>query len=449
MADTPLNLIVLVSDTFRADHIGCFGNERIKTPCLDRLASEGTAFTNVYADGLPTIPERRVLFTGNSIIPSREHGGWRPLSPDDVTLPNILRENGYTTSFFTDVYHYFKPGMNFHEGFNAWEWIRGQENDPYRSGPRNSVDPRHHMPEHLWHDGKQTHRMFESCDERMRQYLMNTIGRENEEDYHCARTLRAAMTWLEQNMNNPPFMMFVDIFDPHEPWDAPPRFQNMYHDSIPFERYLFGYGMDFRDIRPEDYDILRALYAAEVTFVDMWIGRFCDRLEELGLRDNTIIFFTTDHGTHLGEEGCFTKTAGLLNSCIARLPLIIRHPEPGFRGARIDTLASSTDYMPTLLDMLGIDNTYDTDGTSLFGLMKGETGTIHERVFTEFGPFAAVHTDDWHYFQHTQGDDQGKGPALYDLQTDPDETRNVADTHEETVEKMRGYLEEKLGYSLP
>lgn len=449
MGNDKLNLVVIVCDTFRADHLGCYGSQRVKTPNLDRLAAEGTLFTNAYADGLPTIPERRVLFTGKSIIPAAVHGGWTPLREGDVTLPQVLRKDGYTTAFVTDVYHYFKPGMNFHAHFDSWEWIRGQENDPWRSGPQEAVDPRKHMPAHLWHDGKQTHRTWENCDRRMRQYMLNTLDRRDEEDYFCARTFRTALGWLERNLGSAPFAMLIDTFDPHEPWDAPPRFQKMYCDDYPCERFLFGYGVDFRDVRPEDYEAIRGLYAAEVTFVDMWIGRFLARLDELGLREDTVIFFTTDHGTHLGEEGFFTKTTRLLNSCVARLPLIVRHPDPALAGRRVEQLVSSVDYMPTFMDLLGVEDRPEMDGTSLLGLMRGDEEPLHEGVFTEFGRFGSVHTLDWHYFQNVSGEERGKGPCLYDLRQDPQETRNVLAEHPEVAAGLRARLQERFGTELP
>ena len=173
-----MNLIMIVADTFRADHLGCYGNERVKTPSLDRLASEGVRFANAYADGLATIPMRRVFYTGKSILPE---GAWIPMANDDVTLAEILSENGFTTALVSDCYHQFKPGMNFHRGFDSWEWIRGQENDQWRSGPKESFDPKEVMPEHLWND---------KYDVLMRQYLMNQQDRRTEEDYICARSCR-------------------------------------------------------------------------------------------------------------------------------------------------------------------------------------------------------------------------------------------------------------------
>ncbi len=435
-----LNLIVIIADTFRADHLGCYGNDWIKTPNLDQLASEGVTFKNCYADGLPTIPARRVYFTGKSIIPMEVHGGWIPLRNNDVTLPQILRKHGYTTAFITDTYHYFKPNMNFHKGFDSWQWIRGQEFDAWQSGPKEKFDPKKHMPAHLWN---------ENYDRQMRQYMMNTQDIRSEEDYFCAQSFRSAMVWLERNLNNKPFMLWVDTFDPHEPWDAPERFRKMYYDKYPCERFLFGYGVRLKDIRQEDLPAIRALYAAEVSFVDMWIGRFLERVDELGLMDDTIIVFSTDHGTHLGEEGCVQKTPGLLNSCVAQLPLIIRHPDRSFRGKTVDALVSAVDYAPTFLDMLGIEEGYEMDGDSFWKLATGEAQSIHDRIFIQFGNFAAVRDLRWHYFQHTKGENRGKGPCLYDLKEDPGEKVNVVDKHPDVVREMRAHLEKRLGISLP
>ncbi|GAI11738.1 unnamed protein product, partial [marine sediment metagenome] len=135
------------------------------------------------------------------------------------------------------------------------------------------------------------------------------------------------MDWLEQNAKGNPFMLWIDMFDPHEPWDAPERFQKMYRDEYSYERYMFGYGVRNADIRPDDLPVIKDLYAAEVTFSDYCIGRLLKRVEQLGLMDNTIIVFSTDHGTHLGEKGCVQKTPGLLNACVTRIPLIIKHPD--------------------------------------------------------------------------------------------------------------------------
>ena len=200
-----------------------------------------------------------------------------------------------------------------------------------------------------------------------------------------------------------------------------------------------------------------ALYAAECTFVDAWVGRFVEGVRQLGLLDDTVIVFSTDHGTHLGEEGCVQKTPALLNGCVARLPLIIRHPDPAFAGKRVDALVGAADYMPTFLDLLGVEHKLALDGKSFWPAATGQAEAIHAHVVTEFGAFAAVHDHRWHYFQGTRGKGcfepafvkqraaaihkgQRGVPHLYDLAADPKMGKNVALDHLDVV----GAMQERL-----
>ena len=432
-----LNIIVIVADTFRADHLGCYGNARVKTPYLDKLAQESVLFTDVTTEGLPTIPCRRVYHTGKSVLPEAK---WQPLSAGDTTFAEIVSKYGFTTGFIVDTYHHFKPDYNFHRGFDSWQWVRGQESDKWKSGPKDAFDPRRHMPAHLWN---------ESYDRNMRQYLMNTQDREGPKDYFCAQSCKAAADWLQHNRKNKPFMLWIDMFDPHEPWDAPPRFQKMYRDEYPYERYLFGYGVRNRDIRPEDLPVIRDLYAAEVTFSDYCIGRLLEQIEQMGLMNDTVIVFSTDHGTHLGEEGCVQKTPGFLNRCVTHIPLIIRHPDRSFAGKRVDGLVNAIDFLPTFLSLLGIRDYKNVDGQDMWRLVTGEAPSVHEEVYSVFGNFGAIHTLDWHYFQNARGKNSGKGPCLYDLKNDSLQTRNVLRDFPEVARQLRGKLENHLKIEIP
>ena len=432
-----LNLIVIIADTFRADHLGCYGSTRIKTPYLDRFAKESVLFANTSAEGLPTIPCRRVYHTGKSVLPESK---WQPLDKTDVTFAEVLGKRGVTTGFIVDTYHHFKPDYNFHRGFDSWLWVRGQETDKWKSGPKEMFDPKKHMPAHLWN---------ERYDRNMRQYLMNTQDRAGEKDYFCAQSCIEAMNWLQKNVSGKPFMLWIDMFDPHEPWDAPPRFQKMYRDKYPYERYLFGYGVRNKDIRPEDLPVIRDLYAAEVTFSDYCIGRLLERVEEMGLMDDTIIVFSTDHGTHLGEEGCVQKTPALLNACVTHIPLIIKHPDARFAGKRVDGLVSAVDFMPTFLALLGIDDYKNMDGQNMWKLATGEIQSIHDDVYTVFQNFGAIHNLDLHYFHNIRARNTGKGPCLYGLKNDPKQTKNVIKEFPEIANALRNKLQNHFKVDIP
>jgi arylsulfatase A-like enzyme len=445
-----LNMIVIIADTFRLDHLGCYGSERIKTPNLDKLAAQSIVFNSAHAEGLPTIPSRRVYHTGKSVLPYAE---WQPLIANDITFAEVLSKHGVTTGFITDTYHYFMPDYNFHRWFDSWQWIRGQENDKYRSGLKDKFDPKKNMPAHLWN---------EKYDEILRQYLINTQDNDSEENYICMRSCKAGVQWVKENYGPKPFVLWLDLFDPHEPWDAPPRFQKMYRDKYPFERYLFGYGCRIKDIKPDDIPVLKDLYAAEVTYIDYCIGRFLDEIEKMGVMDNTIIVFSTDHGTHLGEEGCVQKTPSLLNRCLSHIPLIIRHPDKNFAGKRINGIVSALDYMPTFLELLGINDYKTMDGENMWQLVTGEKAALHDEVYTVFKDFGAIHNLEWHYFQRIKDQDSDQSIKqndkheqmmgsiyLYDLKKDPLQTKNVVTEYPTVAKQLREKMQNRLGLKIP
>lgn len=405
---------------------------------MDKFASESVLFSDAHTEGLATIPCRRVMHTGKTF---RAKTKWRPLDIDDVTLAEVLREFNYTSAFIIDTYHHFKPGYNYHTGFDTWEWIRGQESDRWKSGPKETINTKNHVPEHWWD---------ERYHQSLMQYLLNTQHIQGEDDYFCARTSRAALSWLEKNKNSKPFLLWFETFDPHEPWDAPQKFQKMYRDEYPCERTIFGYGIDRKKVRPDDYPLLKDLYAAEVSYTDYIIGRFLEGVKEMGLLDNTIILFTTDHGTHLGEEGCVQKTSGLLNKCYTHIPFIIRHPDSSFAGKRIDAPVSMVDFMPTVLAMLGITDYTNTNGDNMWRLATGDTDSLHDDVYTIVSDnFAAVHNSGWHYFQNYRNENTGLGPGLYKLDDDPMQTKNVLKQYPDIAHEMRIKLQNYLQTPIP
>ena len=123
-----MNVIVIMLDTLRYDHLGCYNNTWIKTPNIDNFAKEAFLFNRAYAEGLPTLPARTALFTGMYTLPFR---GWQRLEPDDITLAEILWDKGITSALITDTYHMHKPQMAYERGFDQVRFIRGQEMDPY------------------------------------------------------------------------------------------------------------------------------------------------------------------------------------------------------------------------------------------------------------------------------------------------------------------------------
>ena len=434
-----LNIIVIICDTWRWNYLHCSGyNEQIKTPNLDALAQESVYFTNCYGDSFPSIPCRRVIHTGKSHI--NINPKWERLLNDDITFAQILNKTeSFTSALIADFPFYFSPTnttqqtFSFNQGFDSFRWIRGQSHDNYISGPRSSLDFKRHIPEHY---------MAGNLYKLLYNYMLNTQFRKSQEDYPCAQTCSTAGKWLEDNKDNDgPFMMFVDMFDPHEPWDAPPEYTKMYRKNFNGDRYLIDAGAKQGVYTEEDVSILTAHYCAEVTFSDFCIGRLIDDIKRLGLWDNTIIAFASDHGTHLGEKDCVTKQAKLCNSLITRIPLIIRHPEySSVKGKRIDALTSHLDFTPTFLSMLGVETNWDFDGQNMWDLVTGDKKELRDHVVTNYGGYACVHTPKWHYFQNIKDEDAGFGPHLYDVEKDRMEEKNVIQNHAEEAADLKKKL---------
>ena len=446
-----MNLIFVVTDTLRADYIGSYGNKWIKTPNIDAFARQSVQFNNCYGEGLPTMPARRVFMTGREILPFEDvpqHNGvsphlpgWRPLYEEDVTLSDFLKTRGYWNGMVSDLWHMFKPNMNFHRNFHTWDFIRGQERDPWRYGPKNKFDIRDYIPEHMLSDQ-------ETIDEYIIPYLYNTDWFSGEEDHFVARTMRSAARWLENCCDRAPFFLYIDTFSPHEFFDPPKKYALMYHDNYPLERPLYGYGIKNKGVREEDVPWIRGLYSGMVTLVDTWFGYLIDTIERLGLLDDTVIVFTSDHGTEFWEHEKVGKGIAQIYKTVTRLPLLIRAPKSDeYAGRQVDSLISAVDIAPTMLRLIGESPPERMTGFNLWETVTEEKKEIRDHIITGYGRSGAVRTHDW--LLHTMAqpharytsEDKQASPALFDLKSDPDEKINVMeknpDVHKQLLELAR------------
>jgi len=364
-----MNVIVIVTDTMRADHLGCYGNRWVRTPNIDRLASEGAVFDRAYTEGLPTLPTRTALLTGRYTLPFR---GWQRLEPTDVPIAEVLWSRGYTSALIADTYHMHKPGMAYERGFDYVRWIRGQESDPYVVEPDEGAEAGvARVP---------------VADERLRpvlgQYRRNTAHWRGEEDHFVAQVMRAGMEWLEGQVSGgrrDRLFLWLDSFDPHQPWDPPDSYYEMY--AVPGDR-----GPRISTRAPlSEVNRVRALYAGEVTLVDRWVGAFLDRVRELGLLEDTLVVYTSDHGFFFGEHGTVSKNWSYEE--VSHIPLIIRHPEGLGRGRRVDAFVQTCDVAPTILDFLDVRGPMrlrveawpkDMHGKSLLPLVSGEKDAVRD-----------------------------------------------------------------------
>jgi arylsulfatase A-like enzyme len=440
-----MNLLVLVADTFRADYLGCDGNPWIETPCLDKMAAEGVLFKDFYAEALPTLPVRRVFYTGRTAFPFRyipqksdrvQLPGWHGFSDDDVTLAEWLRERGYTTGLISDVYHQMKPGKNFHRGFHSWQWIRGQEDDSLVPTPRCDMDVSHYVLPNTPPDAPMR--------QMVAQYLHNRAGWKGDADHYAAQVMRAAADWIRNYGHKKPWMLWVESFDPHEPWDAPAEFVTRYsppdYDGLE-PIWPTGFRRDYSDA---EFARIKAHYAGECSHVDKWCGYVLDTLEEQGLLDDTLVVFTSDHGCMMGEQGEIHKGADRVRIQVTRCPLIIRRPDRAHAGTVVDGFVQHQDLMPSLLSFLGEPVPERCNGEDFWPLVTGERrGGLRDTVVSGFGSYAAVRTADWVYHAPWAPITGGRirAPELYDRRNDPEELVDVIDRHPEVAQQLKAYLD--------
>lgn len=363
-----MNVILIISDTFRRDNLSSYGGDLAHTPSLDRFASEAILFENAYCLSFPTVPNRNDILTGRATFTYKP---WAPLDPKEITLQETLNKAGILTSLIVDTPHPFAPGFNYQRGFQGWELIRGQEHDRWRTAPKDVKLP---------------------CDpNKLRnpygtviQYLKNVSWRKHESDYFVARTMRAAIEWLEENHTGR-FFLYLDTFDPHEPWDPPKYYVDLFDPDYDGEEVIYPRYDRWREFLSErELRHCRALYAAEATMVDRWIGLLLERIESLGLMKNTVVIFTTDHGFYLGEHGYIGKSL-IRENYHQSIPL---YPEvsaipfimyvPGAESRRVKALVQSIDLMPTILDFMGVEIPPTVQGYSLKPLIEGKVDKVRD-----------------------------------------------------------------------
>ncbi|MBI3693551.1 MAG: sulfatase [Acidobacteria bacterium] len=417
-----LNLILICVDTWGANYVGAYGNTWIKTPNVDRLAAKSALFVDAYPETLPTIPTRRVLYTGRRIFPTQQIvqpddqvriRGWHQLFAEDITFAEMLRKASYTTALISDLYHTFKPNKNFHRGFDCWRWIRGQEQDRWESGPKSKIDVAAFQ-----HPTQKGPGPF--------QYLLNRLDWKKEEDWLAPRVFTDAMRWLDRNATEAkPFYLHIESFSPHEYWDPFDAYYRLYMKSNYKGPRLIQPPLTTKDMSEVEVEHARALYFGLVTMVDTWVGKFLNKVESLGLMKNTMVVFLADHGTMMGEQGHLHKLETRLRHQVTRVPLMIYDPRKNYDGRKIRGYVQHPDVVPSLLEMLGLKPPKRVTGESFVPMLAGARTTgLRDTVITGWGIHASVRTPEWNYITRwTPGDNFAE--QLYNLQKDADELTNV------------------------
>lgn len=420
-----MNVFWIMLDSLRRDHIGAYGSAICQTPHLDAFAREAIIYQNAYPEALPTIPVRTAMVTGCRTLHSRP---WRPLADQDVTAAEILHMHGYTNIMITDTYHMGKPGMNFHRGFDSYQFIRGQEGDAFDLVPHNRNLEDYVHP-------RQSERKRRVIDNVLR----NTKTWTSEEDTFPAQVFREAVRMAEGLKNQDKLFFWIDSFDPHEPWNPPPPYDTMYTDPAYQGRRLIDANYSTVDyMTTEELAYIKAMYAGEVTLVDRWFGHFIETLRATRMIDNSIVIVLADHGHPHGDHDLIMKHPENLYNELLRIPLMIRLPRAEYAGKRIAPLVQTDDLLPTTLDLLGLEHeTAAMTGKSAWKLVTGEADRLRDVVITGYhaSPYRCVRDERWSLLVKPGGHNE-----LYDLVNDPAERNNLLSENQAEARRLMSCL---------
>jgi arylsulfatase A-like enzyme len=476
---TEMNAILVMMDSLRPDRLGCYGNTRTRTPSLDQLARESLVFDRASAETLPSLQVRRGLFTGMRLypfnntkeeaaaartgymgIPALAIPGWAPIPREAVTLAEMLqgvnhaglsqeltsRGPAYRTALFSDASPYFSSAwMNYHRGFAHFDWVRGQILDAYGVPClANRIDMSRYVPPWFRNDWYAL---------TLPQYLANTSKWQAEGDHFGPQVFSRAAKWLEDSREaKEPFFLVVDSWDPHEPWDPPQHYVDIYDPEYRGLEMILPFYGPTRLMSDAELNHMRALYAGKVSMVDTWFGKFMDKVRALGLLDNTLIVVASDHGVQLGEHGISGKCPAGMYSELINCVLMMRHPDRTGAGARSSALVQHHDIAATTLSFLGVKPPYEIDGHDLMPIIKGKTAKVREYATCAYAMNVWCRDDEYVLICRNTGEE----PQLFHLRDDPQQMENVAWDRPRVVKRMYDLmLEDAKGgpiapdYSIP
>lgn len=444
-----MNIILVVFDSLRKDCVGAYGSPpwgKVHTPHFDAFAEQSLVMDRAFPESLPTLPTRRAIYTGRRVYPFHNGDfrlkgdfvgapGWGPIPEDQATLAEMLREAGYRTALIADVYHMFKPSKNYWRGFDQWTFLRGQEKDPMRSGPRLTQEQLDHwLPREMQNPG---------AVDFIQQCIMNIHDRTKEEDFFAPRVLHEAAVWLEQNQDAGRFFLTVESFDPHEPWLVPAHYRKMYLKEDGQEQVKSGYA-NTAEMAAGLLRRTQANYSGAVTLCDRWFGFFMEHLRVLGLLDNTMVIFTSDHGHSIGDFNYMGKRGYPSSREVYDVPLMIRFPGAEHAGRRSDAIVQHHDITAVILEAAGVAPPEPIDGRSfLHAALGGRPFRTHATI--GWGSAATVVTDRWWF----NGKVDRTGALLYDLAAPQPFARSVVNENRQVALDLFAKAEQDAQGGIP
>lgn len=457
-----MKIFLIIFDTLRKDHTGkTYGNEWIQTPNFDEFAKDSLIFEKAYPESLPTIPARRAIHTGIRTFPFNHERpklrtedevvdpGWYPIPPHHKQIAEYLKSFNYITGFITSTYHQFKPNMNFHLGFDQWNWIRGQEMDKFRATLRMEDDEIEELLTHHSLVSKRRRAFMKYQKYILRRYFSNVQDRKTEKDYFPAQTFSKAIEFITDTRKCENVFCLIDEFDPHEPWDPPEKYVKTYLDPIYNGRKLIQpiYSDRLKRIDQEEIQCLRAHYAGEVSFCDDWFGKFITSLKELEIYNDSLIFLTSDHGHSIGDHGALGKIPMNMYPELVDIPFLIKPPGNLNGPKRIkNSYIYHHDILPTIFGFLGEDIPDVFEGKDLSLFIEEGDQLLPDRDHITCGfSICTLYKDDEYAFI-TSNDEQHR--RLFDLKTDVEWNEDIADKNPDICSNLFEKVEEDAHYNL-
>ncbi|MBY0144365.1 sulfatase-like hydrolase/transferase [Neobacillus niacini] len=410
-----MKIIMISLDSLRANRLGCYGYNKPTSPYIDKIASEGVLFENAFASDIPTEVAHTSIFTGKVGLRTGvvSHGSeLTTLSKKTEWLPTMLRQAGFTTGAVDNLYQlkeWFARGFRYYI---------------------NSVGG------NRWIDGK----------------TINELAR----------------PWLKEHRDED-FFLFLHYWDAHTPYLPPkeliPEFYDINKD--PYDKknksmdqaynhlaYPFFKHHHFDLLGPiTDSEYVNSLYDAEIRYLDDRLKEIDTYLEELGIKDDTLLILFGDHGESLTEHDIYWDHCGLYDSTV-KVPIIMRYPEKIPEGKRVTGLIQQVDLMPTVLEAVAnqtslykdkISMPSEMDGLSLWPAIRGEVEGTHSKIYLSECAWQAsrgIRTEKFKYIRTLDSGVFNRPPReLYDLHADPDETINLAENHPELTEDFENDLD--------
>jgi arylsulfatase A-like enzyme len=462
------NILLITTDQHRYDALGCYGAPICRTPHVDGLAERGVRFDAAYTPTSPCSPARAALFTG--LYPHKNHvaANNQVLNPDVPNLASALGDAGYDLGY-AGKWHVDEAKLPSEYGF------QGRDFPGYGYPPAGGVidglhfmeglQPIPHYPRYLEEHGYKAPRVLEALyghnpgQGRHEVYALQSGGMESSFEYMASDFAIELMQQFKED--DKPFFLWTSFWGPHTPCLIPEPYYSMYDpasvppepsfmetwEGKPYVQELFERFWGLRDIGWRGWQGIVARYWGYVTMIDDLVGRMLEALRDLGLEEDTLVVFTTDHGDMMGahrliEKGPFTYDQ------VYRLPMVVAHPDCEAPGSVCEEFVYLHDLFPTFLEMAGIAPPDVPDSHSILANVLGsEMSTGRDSIYTSFQaqvfPFqqrmVRTRTHKLTYSRSSIGE-------LYDLEHDPWEMRNLIDmpesaaVQEELLAKMREHM---------